>query len=127
MTLTAEKQGYTFFEKTIDKNTQNIVINASTSVSGGISFSGLSQNYKNQVKILVNQVEHVCNVEDFSFDNVTLNTIIKPVGDGLVFEPSEVVVTQENQQIQFECKKLYSFSARIISGGVPLENVEVAY
>ena len=127
VTLTAEKDGYTFFSKQINKNDENIVLNATTGVTGGVEFVGKSQQHKNDVKILLNNEEVDCNVENFSFDNINLNTIIKPVAENMVFEPAQVVVENENQVINFVCKRKYSYTARIVSGGIALSGVTVNY
>ena len=124
--ITAEKQGYVFFEKTINKaNATDVVINATTSITGLIEFVGESAECQDSVKVFVGEDEISLDKAKFSAANIKLGTIIKPVCKDLVFEPQQVIVMQENQDVKFVCQKLFDCAGYVRSGDYPISNAQI--
>ena len=124
--LHAEKSGYAFFDKTVENGETPVVINATTTLSGNINFIGKSQEDKNLVKVYVDEGVYTLDENcEFQANEIKLGTVIEPKCDGLVFSPKQIIVTKEDQDIIFECQKLYNYSGVVKSGDYLIENAKI--
>lgn len=125
--ISAEKDGYVFFDKTCNYSTsQNITITATTNCDIKIDYVGTATNYSSETIILVDEKEISMPNATLALNNLTLGTKIKLYNANVNFEPSEVVICKENQSITFVGEKLYSINGYVKSGQIPLSNALIS-
>ena len=122
-TLSAEKAGFVFFEKTCSHETsQNIQITATTNCNINIDYCGLAGDFASDTKVFVNNSEVNVTGNSFVLENLTFGTKISLSNDFVKFEPNQVIISKENQIINFVGEKIYSISGFVKSGSTALGN-----
>ncbi len=125
-TLTAEKNGFLFFDVNCDyTNCNNIEINATTSANLNIDYVGLSNDFINET-----QIEIDGNAESFGQTNAVLKNLklgskIKLINNNLKFIPGEFTIEKENENLLVRAYKIYSIDGCVKSGDYPIQNATI--
>ncbi len=116
--VSVEKDGMVFETKTATIDTNYIEFSGTTSITATVSGS-------DGAVLEVNGAPMSFENGKYSASNIALGSIVTPKLDGYHFEPTQMTVSRENQNLEFTAYQLYSITGTAKSGEVGISGVNI--
>ena len=114
-----EKENYTFESKIATISNSDLVFSGSTTVTATVSGAeGATLMVGDKKFSYANGV--------YTASDILLGSVVVPSLAGYHFEPSQIVVTRENANLEFTAYPIYAVTGTTTSGGVAVPNVQVS-
>ena len=119
--IVVEKDGYLFEEKTVNIDSAHVTMSGTTDIVASVVGVDASK-----VTMTVGDATLTLNQDGtFSANDIALGSVVTPQADGYHFEPSNITITRENQELQFTAYELYDVTGVVLSGQTPIADVNV--
>ncbi len=117
--VSVEKQNYTFERKVATINNSNLVFSGSTAIT--VTVSGADG-----ATLMVGDKKLDYQNGVYTASDILLGSVVVPSLAGYHFEPSQIVVSRENAELEFRAYPIYAVTGTTTSGGVAIGNVSIS-
>ena len=113
-----------FFTQSFDITQEKLVLNGSTTISGKLKLDKSASINDFELKL---NGESISITNDFAFEisEVSCGDVLTLCSDKFYIENNEVKITEEKQEITFNCLKFYDVNLSFASGETSLSNTEI--
>lgn len=122
-TVKVKKDGFVFETKTATIDNKNLTFSGATNISVSVVDVDGFVIDNASVKVNDNSLDFVDDA--YTIGDIALGSVVVPSLENYHFEPAQVTISQENQQISFVAYPIYSVSGVTSSGNIAVSGVNV--